>query len=191
MQHRVHTYIHTYIHAYMHTCIHAYMHTCIHAYMHTCIHAYMHTCIHAYMHTCIHAYIQTYIHTYIHKHKHTYIHTYIHSYIHTQIEPDMLKVPRLSRKRPRRPWVPVRRQASAHIYAGTERATPATQIAPEVLKVSHLPRKRPSASIGPPSSPSFRGHLLGGPAWLLNVRQLNNHTKLANNHSKSTYMLSK
>ena len=42
-----------------------------------------------------------------------YIHTCIHTYLHTQIEPHMLKVPRLS-------------------------------------------RKRPSASMGPPSPPSFR-----------------------------------
>ena len=83
------------------------------------------------------------------------------------------KVPRLPRKSSlrcwkchachvedsRRPWVHLRRQASADIYEGTERATPATQIAPEVLKVSRLPRRRQSASMGPPSSPSFRGHL--------------------------------
>ena len=59
----------------------------------------------------------------------------------------------------RRPWVHRRRQASADIYEGTESATPATHIAPAVLKVSRLPRRRQSASMGPPSSPSFRGHL--------------------------------
>ena len=35
---------------------------------------------------------------------------------------------------------PVRRQASADIYGGTESATPAAQIEPEVLKVSRLSR---------------------------------------------------
>ena len=83
------------------------------------------------------------------------------------------KVPRLPRKSSlrcrkchachvedsRRPWVHRRRQASADIYEGTERATPATQIEPQVLTVSRLPRRRQSASMGPPSSPSFRGHL--------------------------------
>ena len=59
----------------------------------------------------------------------------------------------------RRPWVHRRRRASADIYEGTESATPATHIAPAVLKVSRLPRRRQSASMGPPSSPSFRGHL--------------------------------
>ena len=54
-----------------------------------------------------------------------------------------VKASRLSRKRPRRPCVPLRRQASADIYVGTERATPAMQIEPEVLKVSRLSRKRP------------------------------------------------
>ena len=68
----------------------------------------------------------------------------------TQIEPEVPS---------RRPWVHRRRQASADIYEGTESTTPTTQIEPEVMKVSRLPRKRPSASIGPPSSPSFRGHL--------------------------------
>ena len=60
----------------------------------------------------------------------------------TQIQPEVLKVPRLPRKRCRRQWAPVRRQASADIYGGTERTTPATQIQPEVLKVPRLPRER-------------------------------------------------
>ena len=104
----------------------------------------------------------------------------------TQIEPDALKASRLPRKRPRRQLVPVRRQASADIYGGSESVTPATQIEPEVLKAPRLPRKRPrrqlapvrrqasadiyaesvtpakqkaAASIGTRSSPSFRGHL--------------------------------
>ena len=41
----------------------------------------------------------------------------------------------------RRQFDPVRRQASADIYEGTESATPATQIEPDVLQVSRLPRK--------------------------------------------------
>ena len=58
----------------------------------------------------------------------------------TQIEPDVLKVSRLSRKRPRRPWAPVRRQASADIYGGTESVTPATQIEAEAAAfVAKLP----------------------------------------------------
>ena len=86
----------------------------------------------------------------------------------THIAPTVLKVSRLPHRRQchachvqdsRRPWVHRRRQASADIYEGTERATPATQIEPEAPKVSRLPRRRQSASMGPPSSPSFRGHL--------------------------------
>ena len=52
--------------------------------------------------------------------------------------------------------VPLRRQASADIYGGTESTTPATQIAPGVPKVPRLPRKRPRRHISPTSSPSFR-----------------------------------
>ena len=54
---------------------------------------------------------------------------------------------------------PIRRQASADVYGGTESTTPATQIEPEVLKVSRLPRKIQRRQIRPNSSPSFRGHL--------------------------------
>ena len=54
----------------------------------------------------------------------------------------MLKVSHLPRKDAARQSVPVRRQTSADIDAGTESATPATQMEPEVLKVSRL--RRPS-----------------------------------------------
>ena len=83
------------------------------------------------------------------------------------------KVPRLPRKSSLRCWKchacharssgaksdPIRRQASADIYGGTQSTTPATQIEPEVLKVSRLPRKIQRRQIRPNSSPSFRGHL--------------------------------
>ena len=52
--------------------------------------------------------------------------------------------------------VPVRRQASADIYGGTQSATPATEIEPGVLKVPRLPREIPRRQIRPRSSPSFR-----------------------------------
>ena len=60
----------------------------------------------------------------------------------TQLEPDVLKVSRLPRKKvQRRQFDPVRRQASADIYGGAESTMPATQIEPDVLKASRLPRK--------------------------------------------------
>ena len=40
-------------------------------------------------------------------------------------------------------YIPLRRQASADIYGGTESTTSATQSEPEVLKVSRLPHKKP------------------------------------------------
>ena len=43
----------------------------------------------------------------------------------TQIQAEMLKVPRLSRKRQRRQFDPLRCRASADIYGGSESATPA------------------------------------------------------------------
>ena len=64
----------------------------------------------------------------------------------------MLKVPRLSRKRPRRQLVPVRRQASADIYGGTESVTPATHIQRVVVLCCVLPRlsrKRPRRQLVP------------------------------------------
>ena len=48
--------------------------------------------------------------------------------------------------------VPIRRRASADIYGGAERTTPATQIEAEVLQVSRLPRKIQRRQIGPHSS---------------------------------------
>ena len=59
----------------------------------------------------------------------------------TQIQAEMLKVPRLPRKTQRRQFDPLRRQASADIYGGSESATPATQIQAEMLKVPRLSRK--------------------------------------------------
>ena len=91
----------------------------------------------------------------------------------TQMEPEVLKASRLPRKSGLRCWKchachagssgaksdPIRRQASADIYEGTESTTPATQIEPEVLKAARLPRKIQRGQIRPNSSPSFRGHL--------------------------------
>ena len=51
------------------------------------------------------------------------------------------KVPRLSRQMQRRQFDPLRRQASADIYGGSESATPATQIQPDLLTVPRLSRK--------------------------------------------------
>jgi hypothetical protein len=69
-QHRVHTYIHTYI-AYIHT----YKHT-----IHT-LHLYI-ACIHT-LHTYIHyiTYIRT-LHTYLHTYTHTNTHTHTHQHTH-------------------------------------------------------------------------------------------------------------
>ena len=80
-------------------------------------------------HTYIHTYIRTYIHTYTHTYLPTYLPTYLRTYVRT------------------------------YAYIHTWNCKHTTQIEPEVLKVPRLPRKRPSASMGPPSSPSFRGHL--------------------------------
>ena len=54
---------------------------------------------------------------------------------------------------------PIRRQASADIYEGSESTTPATHIEPEVLKAPRLPRNIGRRQIRPNSSPSFRGRL--------------------------------
>ena len=56
----------------------------------------------------------------------------------TQIDPEVLKAPRLSRKMPRGQSDPVCRQAAADIYEGPESTMPATQIDPEVLKVTSM-----------------------------------------------------
>ena len=53
----------------------------------------------------------------------------------------MLKVSRMPRQMQWRQCDPVRRQASADIYAVTESAMPATQIEAEMLKVSRMPRQ--------------------------------------------------
>ena len=61
----------------------------------------------------------------------------------------MLRVPRLSRKMQRCQSDPLRRQASADIYAGAESATPATQIQPEMLKSATSFAQNAAASIRP------------------------------------------
>ena len=55
-----------------------------------------------------------------------------------QIEPELLKVPRLPRKIQRRQ---IRTNSSADFYGGTQSVTPATQIEPDAPKVPRLPRK--------------------------------------------------
>ena len=76
----------------------------------------------------------------------------------TQIEPELLKVPRLPRKIQRR-QIRTNSSPSFHIYEGTESTTPAKQIEPELLKVPRLPRKIQRRQIRTNSSPSFRGLL--------------------------------
>ena len=61
----------------------------------------------------------------------------------------MLKAPRLSRKTQRRQFDPLRRQASADIYGGSESATHATQIQAEMLKVPRVSRKRQRRQFDP------------------------------------------
>ena len=56
---------------------------------------------------------------------------------------------------------PIRRQASADIYEGSESTTPATQIEAEVRKVPRLPRNI-GRQIRPNSSPSFRTDIYEG-----------------------------
>ena len=64
------------------------------------------------------------------------------------------KVPRLSRKTPRRPFDPGRPPASADLYEGLQSATPVTQIDPEVSKVPRLSRKTPRRPFDPGRPPA-------------------------------------
>ena len=104
------------------------------------------------------------------------LHTCLLTYIHTAKLPltsmEVLKMPRLPRKWSLRcckchlcharssgaKFDPIRRQASADIYAGKS-VKPATQIEPEVLKASCLAHKKPRRQISPFSPPRFRWHL--------------------------------
>jgi len=67
----------------------------------------------------------------------------------TQIDPEVSKVPRLSRKTPRRQSDPGCCQGSADLYEGFQSATPATQIDPGVPKEPRLSRKTPRRQSDP------------------------------------------
>ena len=67
----------------------------------------------------------------------------------TQIDPEVPKVPCLSRKTLRRHVDPGCRQGSADLYEGLQSATPATQIDPEVPKAPRLSRKTPRHQFDP------------------------------------------
>ena len=67
----------------------------------------------------------------------------------TQIDPEVSKVPRLSRETPQRQCDPLRPPASADLYEGLQSATPVTQIDPEVSKVPRLSRETPRRQCDP------------------------------------------